>query len=121
MRQVPPWDSLHDVIARIADLEHQVDELEERVAVLERARKGPQDWDVCCPYCGDTASSPSLLKHFENCRKKPEQNDPVSWHSAGPPSLLDDGFGNQWQKCGHKGCGLEIVRPGKVQCWCDER
>ena len=29
--------------------------------------------------------------------------------------ILDDGFGNQWEKCG-KDCELEIVRPGKVQC-----
>lgn len=29
--------------------------------------------------------------------------------------ILDDGFGNQWEKCGHT-CALEIVRPGKVQC-----
>lgn len=29
--------------------------------------------------------------------------------------ILDDGFGNQWEKCGED-CELEIVRPGKVQC-----
>ena len=29
--------------------------------------------------------------------------------------ILDDGFGNQWEKCGPT-CKLEIVRPGKVQC-----
>ena len=33
---------------------------------------------------------------------------------------LDDGFGNKWHKCELAGeCGLEIVRPGKSQCWCD--
>lgn len=33
---------------------------------------------------------------------------------------LDDGFGNVWHKCELKSdCGLEIVRPGKSQCWCD--
>ncbi len=31
-------------------------------------------------------------------------------------ALLDDGFGNQWKKCERSDCGLEIVRPGKVQC-----
>jgi hypothetical protein len=30
--------------------------------------------------------------------------------------LLDDGFGNVWEKCDHEDCALEIVRPGKVQC-----
>ena len=32
---------------------------------------------------------------------------------------LDDGFGNCWVKCERPDCGLEIVRPGKVQCYCD--
>jgi hypothetical protein len=30
--------------------------------------------------------------------------------------ILDDGFGNVWETCEHEDCGLEIVRPGKVQC-----
>jgi hypothetical protein len=30
--------------------------------------------------------------------------------------LLDDGFGNIWEKCLNEDCALEIVRPGKVQC-----
>ena len=30
--------------------------------------------------------------------------------------VLDDGFGNTWTTCEHDDCGLEIVRPGKVQC-----
>ena len=30
--------------------------------------------------------------------------------------LLDDGFGNVWEKCAFDDCALEIVRPGKVQC-----
>jgi hypothetical protein len=33
--------------------------------------------------------------------------------------MLSDGFGNQWEKCAED-CLLEIVRPGKVQCVCDE-
>jgi len=32
---------------------------------------------------------------------------------------IDDGFGNEWELCARPDCGLEIVRPGKVQCWCD--
>ena len=36
------------------------------------------------------------------------------------PNVLDDGFGNQWLKCSRPGgCGLQIVRPGKVQCDCE--
>ena len=31
---------------------------------------------------------------------------------------IEDGFGNCWAKC-KEDCGLEIVRPGKVQCDCD--
>ena len=30
-------------------------------------------------------------------------------------STLDDGFGNEWLTCGAD-CGLEVVRPGQVQC-----
>ena len=37
------------------------------------------------------------------------------------PNVLDDGFGNQWLKCSRPGgCGLQIVRPGKVQCDCEQ-
>jgi len=32
---------------------------------------------------------------------------------------LADGFGNEWRKCWRPWCGLEVVRPGKVQCYCD--
>lgn len=32
---------------------------------------------------------------------------------------VDDGYGASWPKC-RKACGLQVVRPGKVQCWCDE-
>jgi hypothetical protein len=30
-----------------------------------------------------------------------------------------DGFGGVWQKCQRPDCGLSVVWPGKVQCWCD--
>lgn len=33
--------------------------------------------------------------------------------------LLADGHGNEWSRCDRADCGLEIVRPGKVQCRCD--
>lgn len=39
-----------------------------------------------------------------------------------PPSdgrTVDDTFGNVWHLCDRANCGLEVVRPGKVQCWCD--
>jgi hypothetical protein len=32
---------------------------------------------------------------------------------------IEDGFGNVWELCGRPDCELEVVRPGKVQCWCD--
>jgi len=37
---------------------------------------------------------------------------------------LEDGFGSIWRKCGDKGCGKFVVRPGKVDCFngdCPER
>lgn len=36
--------------------------------------------------------------------------------SAVGQRVLDDGFGNVWEKCEKPDCALEIVRPGKVQC-----
>lgn len=32
---------------------------------------------------------------------------------------IDDGYGSEWELCRRPDCGLEVVRPGKVQCWCD--
>ena len=32
---------------------------------------------------------------------------------------VEDGFGGEWIMCERADCGLEVVRPGKVQCWCD--
>ena len=32
---------------------------------------------------------------------------------------VDDGFGGEWLRC-KASCGLEVVRPGKAQCWCDD-
>jgi hypothetical protein len=32
---------------------------------------------------------------------------------------IDDGFGGVWELCNRSNCGLEVVRPGKAQCWCD--
>jgi hypothetical protein len=26
----------------------------------------------------------------------------------------------EWILCDRKDCGLHVVRPGKVQCWCDD-
>jgi hypothetical protein len=35
-------------------------------------------------------------------------------------AIVEDGFGGEWSLCDRINCGLEVVRPGKVQCWCDE-
>lgn len=35
-------------------------------------------------------------------------------------AVVLDGFGSEWSKCSKLDCGLHVVRPGKVQCWCDE-
>jgi hypothetical protein len=42
--------------------------------------------------------------------------DRVSKVDTSMGELLDDGFGMQVRKCDDADCGLEIVRPGKVQC-----
>jgi hypothetical protein len=31
---------------------------------------------------------------------------------------VSDGH-SEWLLCARKNCGLRVVRPGKVQCWCD--
>lgn len=33
---------------------------------------------------------------------------------------LDDGTGGTTPLCRLNGCGMQVVRPGKVQCWCDD-
>lgn len=35
------------------------------------------------------------------------------------PKVIEDGFGGVWYCCKRPDCGLHVVRPGKVQCWCD--
>lgn len=36
-------------------------------------------------------------------------------------NTVEDGFGNCWKRCALGDlCGLHVVRPGKVQCACDE-
>lgn len=36
-------------------------------------------------------------------------------------NTIEDGFGNCWKQCALGDmCGLHVVRPGKVQCACDE-
>lgn len=30
--------------------------------------------------------------------------------------MLSDGFGNFWEKCDRKDCGLQVIRPGLAQC-----
>lgn len=43
-------------------------------------------------------------------------------NSKNQSDYLDDGFGNKWYKCElAEECGLQIVRPGKSQCWCDSK
>jgi len=32
--------------------------------------------------------------------------------------VVSDGYCD-WELCANKDCGLHVVRPGKVQCWCD--
>lgn len=42
-------------------------------------------------------------------------------NGAEPTATISDGFGSEWVLCNRAGgCGLEVVRPGKVQCWCDD-
>ena len=36
-------------------------------------------------------------------------------------NTVEDGFGSCWKRCALGDmCGLHVVRPGKVQCACDE-
>ena len=31
---------------------------------------------------------------------------------------VSDGY-QEWHMCDRKDCGIHVVSPGKVQCWCD--
>lgn len=33
--------------------------------------------------------------------------------------VVSDGW-QEWPMCRRSNCGLQVVRPGKVQCWCDD-
>ena len=48
-------------------------------------------------------------------------SDPRASFETGPVDYgtVEDGFGGEWLRC-KATCGLEVVRPGKVQCWCDD-
>ncbi len=37
-----------------------------------------------------------------------------------PSDAVCDGHGMVVTKCERLDCGLHVVRPGKVQCWCDD-
>ena len=39
---------------------------------------------------------------------------------SGRLRVIEDGFGSVWTACDRDDCGLQVVRPGKVQCWCDD-
>jgi hypothetical protein len=45
---------------------------------------------------------------------------PLEPASDTPPQMIEDGFGNSWQKCARLDCDLHVVRPGKVQCSCND-
>jgi len=40
--------------------------------------------------------------------------------TGGDFGSVDDGQGNAWPRC-KADCGLEVVRPGKAQCYCDDQ
>lgn len=48
---------------------------------------------------------------FFRKKKKDTQEDEFRW--------IDDGFGSWWKLCEKEDCGLQVVRPGKVQCNCE--
>ena len=52
-------------------------------------------------------------------RKEFEKGLPYCTTLGRKSSFVEDGFGSSWNLCDKKDCGLHVVRPGKVQCWCD--
>lgn len=74
---------------------------------------------------------------LHNEQLQEQQEDPDPWNDLSGPSTLsqpvdglsapgkygtvnDGAAGNVWPLC-MPNCGLEVVRPGKVQCHCDDR
>jgi len=53
-----------------------------------------------CELCGPVALEPSSRR---------DDNDLV----------IEDGHGHSCTKCERSDCGLEYIKPGKTQCWCD--
>ncbi|MBV6514082.1 MAG: hypothetical protein FMNOHCHN_03672 [Ignavibacteriaceae bacterium] len=92
---------------------------EENFDSIFRKRKTIADWAA---HFGDR------IKSFDGFRKY-SHNDLLTEeeYQKGLPyctmyvsRTISDGLGSEWSKCSKQDCGLHVVRPGKVQCWCDE-
>lgn len=80
-----------------------------RPILAEPASEGAK---VECPNCGEMASEPHTIP---DCLLP---MSPSLWtcKPAQPEREISDGCGSTWLKCERANCGLEVVRPGKVQC-----
>lgn len=85
----------------------------------------------CCAEVGEEVGSGAVSTRtpdpravdFDRCPEPPAVDATAAVEADTPEPahlrVVDDGFGNEWSKCARPECGLEVVRPGKTQCWCD--
>lgn len=92
---------------------------EENYDKIFSRRKTVSDWAV---YFGDKIKSYDGFREYNQDDLLTEKE-----YQRGLPhctmyvlATVLDGFGGEWSKCSKQDCGLHIVRPGKVQCWCDD-
>ena len=59
-------------------------------------------------------SSGSPVPYYILHRREIEIPEPES------SCVVSDGCGSEWVKCNRPDCDLQVVRPGKVQCSCED-
>jgi DNA repair exonuclease SbcCD ATPase subunit len=102
-------DSAHAAMQDMADAaQSRIKELETRLdKIVAAARSLLAESNIeNCPQC--EAGSWGAWKDLSALLVERQSTEKVR--------LLDDGFGNMWYMCKRADCGLEVVRPGKVQC-----
>lgn len=92
---------------------------EENYDFVFRKRKTVAEWAA---HFGDKIKSYDGFReyNYDDLLTKEEYQNGLINCTMYISATIVDGFGSEWSKCSNPDCGLSVVRPGKVQCWCDD-